>query len=99
MTGSSVRRCSLKATKAASKLRISAEGPTHTQGVQTVGIAEQHLVVGLTSCRDLCTAVFQDNINMHRKETVDEGIDWIHVAGDKGKVVGCFVRQIKVFTV
>jgi hypothetical protein len=30
------------------------------------------------------TAV-EDNINMHLTETVEEGIDWIHVAGEKGK--------------
>jgi hypothetical protein len=51
---------------------------TQTQALQTFGTA------GLTGCRDLCAAV-EDNINMHLTETVDEGIDWIHVAGGKGK--------------
>jgi len=50
---------------------------THKQGVQTVG--------GLANwLPGLYTAV-EDNINMHLKETVKEGIGWIHVAGDKRK--------------
>jgi len=92
MIGSAVHTCSddrISSAHMFRKARSRLQTPdvrsrTHNTGCTNITYCRKYLVAGLTGCRDLYTAV-EDNINMHLKETVDEGIDWIHVVGGKGK--------------